>query len=115
MPTKGVGLRRAISKKYDVALVDEFRTSKLCNRCHGELKNYRRIHRLLVCQCKSDGLESKNITFINRDINACMNILYLSQNWINSKSRPKAFSRSSSLDPDPHVRVDIKNGKTLVN
>jgi transposase len=34
-------MRRAIEKKFDVVLVDEFRTSKLCSCCHGELENYK--------------------------------------------------------------------------
>lgn len=34
MPPKGVGLRRLISKYYQVLLVDEFKTSKLCQRNH---------------------------------------------------------------------------------
>ena len=72
MPTKGVGLRRVIQKKFNVVLVDEFRTSKLCSKCNCELENYKNLHRVLVCRgCKSSGLESKNTAFMN----ACMNIL----------------------------------------
>ena len=41
MPTKGVGLRRIISKKFNVVLIDEFKTSKLCSCCHCELENYK--------------------------------------------------------------------------
>ena len=99
MPTKGIGMRRTINKKFNVVLVDEFRTSKLCSKCNNELKNYKNIHRLLVCNdCKSNGSESKKITFMNRDMNACMNILHLSHKWINKKVRPKKFSRTSNHD-----------------
>ena len=48
MPTKGVGLRRVIQKKFNVVLVDEFRTSKLCSKCNCELENYKNLHRVLV-------------------------------------------------------------------
>ena len=51
MTTKGVGLRRVISKKYDVVLLDEFKTSALCSKCNKELENYKKIHRLLFCNC----------------------------------------------------------------
>lgn len=99
MPTKGVGLRRVISKKYRTVLVDEFRTSKKCSKCHKDLCNYNKIHRLLVCyDCKCDGSESKKITFINRDINACMNILNISKSWLKSRTRPMAFCRKSDYD-----------------
>jgi len=55
MPTKGIGLRRIIRKKYDVVLIDEYKTSKLCSHCGDELENYKNIHRLLVCKnCKSN-------------------------------------------------------------
>ena len=58
-------------------------------------------HRLLVCKCckpckfelrikatsviKNDGSENKNIVFINRDVNACLNILDLSNEYIFKK------------------------------
>jgi hypothetical protein len=99
MPTKGIGMRRIIEKKFDVVLIDEYCTSKLCSHCHNELTNYKNIHRLLVCShCKSNGLESKNITFMNRDMNACMNILNLSKQWINTKTRPDEYSRNTDYD-----------------
>ena len=109
MPTKGVGLRRIIKKKFDVVLIDEFRTSKLCSKCYNELSNYKHIHRLLVCQgCnKSNGSESKNVTFMNRDMNACMNMIYLSNEWINKKVRPEMFNRTSNLE---FLKENIKLG-----
>ena len=99
MPTKGIGMRRIIEKRFNVVLIDEYCTSKLCSKCHHELTNYKNIHRLLVCShCKSNGLESKNITFMNRDMNACMNMLNLSKQWINTKTRPEKYSRNSDYD-----------------
>ena len=106
-PTKGIGMRRAIQKKYDVALIDEFRTSKLCSHCGNELENYKNIHRLLVCKgCtksfvkknKHDGSESKNIMFMNRDMNACVNMLTISHEWIKNQKRPERFCRTSNSD-----------------
>ena len=101
MPTKGIGLRRIIRKKYDVVLIDEYKTSKLCSHCGDELENYKNIHRLLVCKnCKSNikanksnGSESKKITFMNRDMNACMNMLEISHKWIKFRDRPNKFKR----------------------
>lgn len=96
MPTKGVGLRRNIGKKYDVLLVDEFKTSSLCSKCNNKLENYENIYRLLVC--KSCGLENKKSVFINRDMNACINIVNLSKEWINSKSRNINFCRNTDTN-----------------
>ena len=117
MPTKGIGMRRAIEKKFDVILVDEFRSSKLCSCCYKELENYKlnkyelseykkhngkeinKIHRLLICRsCRSNGLENKNITFMNRDMNACINILNISKDWINKRSRNINFCRNNYID-----------------
>ena len=107
MPTQGIGLRRIIEKKFNVVLVDEFRTSKLCSHCGNDLENYKNIHRLLVCKdChkgnikkrKCNGLESKKVTFMNRDMNACMNMLSISHEWIKNQKRPKRFCRTSNPD-----------------
>jgi len=96
IPTLGLGMRKIIHKKFDIVLFDEFKTSQLCSKCNNELKNYNSLHRVLVCSnCKSDGCESKNITFINRDINACKNMLDLSNEWINHKTRKMCFCRKS--------------------
>ena len=126
MPTKGVGLKKAISKKYQVLMIDEYKTSKLCNKCENELINYKdknnkKIHRLLVCMhCKSknkcDGLESEIITFINRDMNACLNMLKLSSEWIKDKTRNINYSRKSIIQK-PKIITEItdsdpKKGKT---
>jgi hypothetical protein len=99
MPTMGVGLRRVIGKRFQVVLVDEFRSSKLCSRCEGELKNYKRLHRVLVCNgCKSSGSESEKSIFMNRDMNACMNLLRISNSWINERKRPEVFCRTPNPD-----------------
>lgn len=112
MPTKGVGLRRVIQKKFNVVLVDEFRTSKLCSRCNCELEHYNNLHRVLVCRgCKSSGSESKNTTFMNRDMNACMNMLHISKSWIQSKMRPEQFCRTSNPD---FSFEEVKRGSSVV-
>lgn len=112
MPTKGVGLRRVIQKNFNVVLVDEFRTSKLCSHCNCELEHYNNLHRVLVCRsCKSSGSESKNTTFMNRDMNACMNMLHISKGWIQSKMRPKQFCRTSNPD---FSFEEVKRGSSVV-
>ena len=115
IPSSNIGLRKKIEKKYKVFLVNEYCTSKLCSCCNKELKNYKMSnedikkyenkhikqlnkedltkHRLLVCSgCSSS--ENKKSTFWNRDINACVNMLKLSKEWINYKTRNPLFCRN---------------------
>jgi transposase len=97
MPTMGKGLRRIIEKRFDVVMIDEYKTSKLCSKCHTELKNWNNHHRILCCNGCS-GSESKNSTFINRDINACVNIMNLCKDWITHKRRNEVFQRNFNND-----------------
>ena len=113
MPSIGIGLRRIISKRFDVVLLNEFNTSKLCSCCHNKLENFinkegKKEHRLLLCQCcGSNGSKSEKITFMNRDINACKNMLNLSKEWINHKTRDIRYSNTYG--------DHCNNGKTLVD
>jgi len=112
MPTMGIGMRKILEKRFKLVLFDEFRTSKLCCCCHNDLENYNSLHRILVCSnCKSDGCESKNITFINRDINGCKNILNLSYEWINEKKRNIKFCRTDNDAPKKTTTINVR--KTL--
>ena len=115
IPSSNLGLKRLIEKKYKVLMIDEYCTSKLCSKCNKELTYYKMTkkdieiyenkhlidkkelksktkHRLLVCSgcC---GSENKKSTFWNRDVNACLNMLKLTRQWINTKSRNVLFSR----------------------
>lgn len=118
MPSSNIGLKRLIEKKYKVLMIDEYCTSKLCSKCNKELKHYKMSkkdiekyenkhkmklksteitkHRLLVCSgcC---GSENKKSTYWNRDVNACINMLKLTQEWIKTKSRNVLFSRNHQI------------------
>ena len=102
-PTKGKGMRTLFRKyKYEVYLVDEFRTSCTCSKCEGgkcERFLYRENPRpfrkgetlvwgLLKCQtCGS---------VWNRDRNGASNIYKISDNIINGKTRPNYLSRNTT-------------------
>jgi len=115
MPSSNIGLKRLIEKKYKVLMINEYCTSKLCSKCNKELTYYKMSqkdieiyekkhlndkkelkskikHRLLVCS-RCCGSENKKSTFWNRDVNACVNMLKLTHEWINTKSRNVLFSR----------------------
>lgn len=56
-------------------------------------KNKLTKHCLLVClECGSS--ENKKSTFWNRDINACVNMLNLTKEWINKKTRNPLFCQT---------------------
>jgi hypothetical protein len=104
MPTKGVGLRKLIAKKFQTVSINEFRTSKLCCRCHCDLCHLqvqkddrnKKVFRCLVCKgCASS--ESKQSIFVTRDLNSANNIRQLALHWLNVRKRPDVFNRISGL------------------
>ena len=95
-------LERELSKRCKVVSVDEFRSSKLHEKCHCELqKTYRqkadkngvlrrvKVHSVLFCSNRScNGMR------VNRDVNASRNMLALLKQQLRDGSRPEAFRRS---------------------
>ena len=106
VPTKGVGLRRLIAKRFTTVFVNEFRTSKLCCNCFKELQYYRannggrrrqRVYRCRVCpECTYNPTANKptNRRFVHRDLSAALNIRMLAVESIENRPRPPAFSRT---------------------
>jgi hypothetical protein len=96
---------------YETYLINEFRTSKLCNCCHQEIEPFleRKSHK------PKDIKNGKNITvhgllhhsgvkpsceiIHNRDKNAVHNMLYIVEHIKKHKTRPIEFSRSSNSFP----------------
>lgn len=97
MPSQGIGLRRLINKRFNMVMVDEYRTSKLCSQCHEKLESYKGLYRIRFCShCYNNRSESK-CCFFNRDANACMNMLFLSHEWLYHQTRPIQYTRSTLL------------------
>jgi hypothetical protein len=99
MPTMNKGLRKLIHKKYDTITINECNTSKKCCDCNKDLEYYKdkegkKVFRLLVCSdCVS--CENKKIVFRTRDANSSINIMKLTQSWIENQERPLCFQISS--------------------
>ena len=93
MPNKG--LRLKLKKRFILQEVDEFRTSKICNGCLGELRRYTKrggqlsYSRLFCPTCSS---RTGRPVFVNRDVNAASNILLAGT----APCRPSVLSRSCS-------------------
>ena len=97
-PSQGIGMRKLLRRRYFVVLVDEFRSSKLCNQCHHELRQHCGEYRLLLCpeclKCTIVSLSNKQSYIFHRDANGAMNILTLAQSMIHEGERPACFCRA---------------------
>lgn len=103
-PVKGKGFRNLFRKnKFQIYLVDEFRTSCKCSHCEGgDCYKFRKrrnprpnknnlilCHGILMCKtCKA---------LWNRDENSSRNIYKIAYNAINKKERPSYLSRSKII------------------
>lgn len=90
---------------YNTFLVNEFRTSKLCNCCNEELENFlerpsqkpklKKEKKIEIChgllRCKS--VKHKSEIFHNRDKNAVQNMLNIVKSILNTGKRPEIFCR----------------------
>jgi len=99
MPTINKGLRKLIHKKYYTITINECNTSKKCCECNNDLAYYKNNKgnnqfRLLVCSnCVRQ--EVKQTVFRTRDANSAINIMKLTQSWIENQERPLCFQISS--------------------
>jgi hypothetical protein len=90
---------------YKTYLINEFRTSKLCNCCHKEIepfmtrlshkpKDHKNEKKILVNGLLSHKENKQECEIIhNRDKNAVQNMLYIVKHIFDTGKRPDAFSR----------------------
>ena len=55
-PSPTTGIRKRLGRRFHVVVVDEFRSSKVCNECHQELCTYNKLkkRRLSRLPCESE-------------------------------------------------------------
>ena len=104
---------------YNVYLINEYKTSKLCNKCYCEVENFLRrpskkpkdegkeilVWGLVCCtneKCKPNTKSKKEINkygsnVYNRDTNAVLNMLYITKELIRTGKRPKMFRKEEQL------------------
>jgi hypothetical protein len=108
-PTINIRLRSLLRKaSYNVYMIDEYKTSKLCNHCGEIVKNkYKRKNETkavwgLVCcsnkNCVQD-LNSKTNTnykkrYMNRDTNSVLNMQKILNNLLKTNTRPIEYIRT---------------------
>jgi len=77
---------------------DEYNTSKLYNKTFTELKNVsvrKDKHKKHLHEILTPKEEPERCIYVNRDKNACKNILYLAKYYLEHQARPKEFCQKS--------------------
>ena len=107
--TPNLGLKRLLSTRFEIYDINEYKTSKLYNKTYKELKNVKirkgkhvkSLHEILTL--KED---TEKRIFVNRDINACKNILSIGLHYLKNREKPKEFIRNINC-------CLIKNGNQI--
>lgn len=94
IPTPNIGFKKLLLRRFEILEVNEFNTSKLYNKTFEELKNVtvrknkhsKHLHEILTPKEKTE-----KCIYVNRDKNACKNILYIGKYYLQNQSRPKEF------------------------
>ena len=113
-------MRKLIAKRFCTVSVNEFRTSKLCCNCFGQLQHLcvetdakkKKVFRCLICpECESSA--SKQPTFWTRDLNSALNIRQLALKWMTERTRPVAFCRAAGLARTSRTAREEKTGQSV--
>ena len=119
MSTPGIGMKRLLNSKFEILETDEFRTSKLYNKTFKELTNAKvrkgrhtkSLHQVLTLK-----EESEQCIRVNRDKNACMNILYLGKYFLKNQLRPIEFQRDKQkTETKKAIKLTTKVNKSTKN
>ncbi len=96
IPCSNIGIKKLLASKFEIIDVNEYNTSKLYNKTFTELENVsvrknkhkKQLHEILTLKGKPEIR-----IFVNRDKNACKNILHLVKCYLQNQTRPKEFQR----------------------
>ena len=104
IPTPNIGLKKLLASRFEIVDVNEFNTSKLYNKTLKEMENVcvkvkkengkgkhkgkKHLHEILTPKEKTECR-----IFVNRDKNACKNILLLGKCYLTNPTRPEEFTR----------------------
>ena len=94
--TPNIGMKKLLLSRFDIVEVNEFNTSKLYNKTLKEMENVsvkRKKHKKSLHEILTPKEETKCRIFVNRDVNACKNILLLGKCYLESQTRPYEFTR----------------------
>ena len=92
--TPNIGFKKLLLKRFEILEVNEYNTSKLYNKTFKELENVsvrKNKHKKHLHEILTPKEETERCIFVNRDKNACKNILYLGKYFLRNQSRPIEF------------------------
>ena len=108
-PTPNKWLRNLLATKFNIVIVDEFKTSCICSKTEKEIEKHKYMidgkmkecHKVLTISIKNTNPEGEAISriFIDRDINGAKNILKIGKSWLKNKTRPEVFCRKLVKSP----------------
>lgn len=96
IPTPNISMKKLLLSRFDIVEINEFNTSKLYNKTLKEMENVsvkRKKHKKSLHEILTPKEETKCRIFVNRDVNACKNILLLGKCYLESQMRPEQFTR----------------------
>ena len=108
--TPNIGFKKLLLKRFEILDVNEFNTSKLYNKTLKEMDNVkvkRKKHVKHLHEVLTPKEETDQCTYVNRDVNACKNILYIAKYWLMNQKRPEEFKRKI-IKKVPKKRVTKK-------
>ena len=96
LPVPNVGFKKLLSRRFQMLEINEYNTSRIYNKNFKELesvtikkkKHKKRLHEILTLKDKNE-----RPIFVNRDCNACKNILLLGKHFLNTQTRHIQFCR----------------------
>ena len=93
--TPNLGIRKKLNEHFDVYLIDEYKTSKLCYKNEKECKNLylkgKKIHTVLTYK-----MENNRLGCINRDKNSTFNMKKIFDHYIKTGQRLQNYQRCST-------------------
>ena len=98
IPSPNIGFKKLLLKRFKILEVNEYNTSKLYNKTFKELENIsirKNKHKKHLHEILTPKEETERCIFVNRDKNACKNILYLGKYFLRNQSRPIEFYQKS--------------------
>ena len=96
--TPNVGLKRLLSIRFEIFDINEYKTSKLYHKDYKELKNVKirkGKHQCLLHEVLTLKEDTEKRIFVNRDVNACKNILSIGLYYLKHIERPKEFIKAN--------------------
>ena len=98
IPTPNIGFKKLLLKRFQIFEINEYNTSKIYNKTFRELENVivrKNKHKKHLHEILTPKEEIERRIFVNRDKNACKNILFLGKCYLENQIRPKEFCPKS--------------------